>query len=276
MFRAACERFSARGAEIDPKEVPEYYRRHIGEIEGFFRLTSIEEIEYDEHLGHQLGERTMMRVGEAGAGLDAHLASPVQVTDRSSILHLSDLHFGADYGFLVQGQRAEIGDGRHTLTECIVADLERIGLRNDVAALIVTGDFITRGDWNDHARSAALSEFVSLRHELGLTPQLVVAVPGNHDIVRYPDNAEVDIRDLAVAGQTNLQHEREFRTFVDELIDRNWKESPTTFGKSRWTPSMFKSAYLTHARLPPPSGVSTGTWGPAGLTLFTPSPACLS
>jgi predicted phosphodiesterase len=225
MFRATCERFSARGAEIDPKEVPEYYRRHIGEIEGFFRLTNIEVTAYDGELADSLGERTMMRMGEAGAGFAAHLASPTQAPGRSSILHLSDLHFGADYGFLVQGQRAQIGDGRHTLTDCIVTDLDRIGLRNDIAALIVTGDFITRGDWNDHVRSAVLREFVYLRDKLGLTQQQVVAVPGNHDIVRYPDNAEVDIRDLAVAGQTNLQHEREFRTFVDELIDRNWKES---------------------------------------------------
>src|SRR3981081_3740431 len=56
MFRAASERFSARGAEVDPEEVPHYYRRHIGEIEGFFRLTRIKEIAYDEQLGDQLGE----------------------------------------------------------------------------------------------------------------------------------------------------------------------------------------------------------------------------
>src|SRR5436190_2185818 len=86
---------------------------------------------------------------------DPH-ASAAHAAGRSSILHLSDLHFGADYGFLAQGERAEIGDGRRTLTECIVADLERLGLTNDVAVLIVTGDFITRGDWNDRVRSAAL------------------------------------------------------------------------------------------------------------------------
>jgi 3',5'-cyclic AMP phosphodiesterase CpdA len=220
-----CERFSARGAEVDPEEVPEYYRRHIGEIEGFFRLTRIEAIAYDKDLADRLGERTMMRMGEPGAGPAEHLASAAQAAGRSSVLHLSDLHFGADYGFLTQGECAEIGDGRRTLTECIVADLGRIGLRNDIATLIVTGDFITRGDWNDRVRSAALREFDCLRDALSLTPQQIVAVPGNHDIVRYPDGAQIDIRELAVAGQTNLQHEREFRTFVDELIDRNWKES---------------------------------------------------
>ncbi len=224
MFRSACDRFSARGADVNPEGVPEYYRRHIGQIEGFFHLTHIEEIAYDEQLANRLGERTMMRLGEPGAGAAEHLASAAQAAGRSSILHISDLHFGADYGFLTQGERAEIGDGRHTLTECIVADLDRIGLRNDVAVLIVTGDFITKGDWNDQVRGAALREFNSLRDALGLTQQQIVAVPGNHDIVRYPDGAQIDIRELAVAGQSNLQHEREFRTFADELIDRNWKE----------------------------------------------------
>jgi predicted MPP superfamily phosphohydrolase len=225
MFRSTCELFSARGAEINPDEVPEYYRRHVGEIEGFFRLTRIEAIPYDEHLADRLGERTMMRMGEPGTGSAEHLASAVQAAGRSSVLHLSDLHFGADYGFLTQGEHAEVGDNRRTLTECVVADLERIGLKNDIAALIVTGDFITRGDWNDHVRSAALSEFNSLREALGLTKQQILALPGNHDIVRYKEGVTIDIRELAVAGQTTQQHEREFRTFVDELIDRYWRKS---------------------------------------------------
>jgi hypothetical protein len=89
----------------------------------------------------------------------------------------------------------------------------------------VTGDFITGGNWNDRVRRAALKEFEVLRNALGLTQQQIIAIPGNHDIVRYPDGADIDIRELAVAGQTNLQHEREFRTFADELVARNWKDS---------------------------------------------------
>ncbi len=222
MFRAACERFSARGVEVDPIEVPEYYRGHIGEIEGFFRLTGIEPVPYDEDLGGLLGKRTIMRVGEPSGA--SHLPSIAQALGRHSILHLSDLHFGADYGFLTQGQRADIGDGRRTLTDCVVGDLERIGLGKDVAAIIVTGDFITKGAWEDHVRRAALKEFDALRGALGLTQQQILAIPGNHDIVRYPEGVQVDIRELAVAGQTNQRHEREFRTFSHELIDRDWRE----------------------------------------------------
>jgi predicted MPP superfamily phosphohydrolase len=224
MFRAACECFSARGAEIDPLEVPEYYRGHR-EIEGFFRLTRIEPITYNEDLGTRLGERTLLRMDEPGGGPADHMAGIAHVPDRHSILHLSDLHFGADYGFIAQEERADIGDGRRTLTECVIADLTRIGLTNDIAALIVTGDFISRGNWKDSIRRAALKEFQTLRDALGLTKQQIIALPGNHDIVRYPEGAHVDIKELAVSGQTNLQHEREYRTFIEELIDRSWQES---------------------------------------------------
>lgn len=225
MFEAECERFSARGSEINPEEVPEYYRLLVGNIEGFFRITFIKEVEYDQALGQSLGERTMIWLGEPDPSDSQHLASATRVTKGSCILHLSDLHFGADYGFAAQGETLDIGDDRRTLTECIVADLERIGLQEEVAAIIVTGDFITEGDWRDRVRRAALSEFECLREKLGLTRQQIIAVPGNHDIIRYPGEEKVDIRELSVASQTNLRHEREFRTFADELIDRNWKES---------------------------------------------------
>jgi hypothetical protein len=39
-------------------------------------------------------------------------------------------------------------------------DLERIGLKNDIAALIVTGDFVSRGDWRDRVRQAALKNLM--------------------------------------------------------------------------------------------------------------------
>jgi 3',5'-cyclic AMP phosphodiesterase CpdA len=225
MYRAACERFTASGSDVNPEEVPEYYRRRIGEIEGFFRLTRIDSVPYDEDLGDRLGQRTFMREGDPSAGPADHLAEVAQATGRSSILHLSDLHFGADYGFLTQGKLAEIGDNRRTLTECVVNDLGRVGLKEDVAAVIVTGDFTTRGDWSDPVRRQVLGEFEALRHALDITQQQIIAVPGNHDIVRYPDGVQVDTRELAVAGQTNLQHETAFRTFVDELVDRDWRSS---------------------------------------------------
>jgi 3',5'-cyclic AMP phosphodiesterase CpdA len=225
MFLAECERFSARGIDVDPNKVPDYYRRYIGGIEGLFCLKSISQAEYDETLAKRLGERTLIHVKEQGPESAEHVSSTAKALDRSSVLHLSDLHFGADYGFLPQGERPEIGDGRRTLTECVVADLERVGLRNDVAAVIVTGDFITKGDWNDRVRGVALKEFEALRETLQLEKTQLIAVPGNHDIVRYPDGANINIAEIAVTNQYRQQNETSFRTFAEDLVGRRWNES---------------------------------------------------
>jgi hypothetical protein len=64
-----------------------------------------------------------------------------------------------------------------------------------------------------------------LRGVLGLQPEQIIAVPGNHDIVRYPKGSPADIAAIVLNNQTTYQHERDFRTFVDELIGRNWKDS---------------------------------------------------
>ena len=225
MFLAKSERFTANKDEVEHDLVPAYYREHMPEIAGFFLLTAIESVEYDPAVGDSFGERTLVGVGpDDQNATTAHVAEPAHAAGRSCVLHLSDLHFGADYGFLPQGEAPQIGDARRPLTECLIADLDRIGMRDKIAAVVVTGDFITRGDWNDAVRNVALREFEVMRGALHLEKDQLIAVPGNHDIVRYPDGDEVDIREFAVKGQTSVQHEREFRTFVDELVDRNWRE----------------------------------------------------
>jgi DNA repair exonuclease SbcCD nuclease subunit len=194
---------------------------------GFFLLTGIADHEYDDQLAERLGEDTLLWLSETGSKPNpyrSHLAAAADAGGRSCILHLSDLHFGSDYGFKAQGEQSNVGDTRQTLTESLIADLKRLGLKNDIAAIIVSGDFMSQGNWNDCARDAALEEFSVLRAELALGKNQIVAVPGNHDIVRYPKD-EVDVADIAVSRQVNKQHERQFRVFVDELGDRRWRES---------------------------------------------------
>ncbi len=137
---------------------------------------------------------------------------------RSCILHLSDLHFGVDYGFRRQGEDVNLGDPRRTLTDCIVADLNRLGLTDKIAAVIVTGDFMTQGKWDNDARQNALEEFGALRDRLSLKQEQVIAVAGNHDVVRYPDPAVINVKENVVERQANYQHEVMFRFFVNELV----------------------------------------------------------
>lgn len=223
-FICACMGFN-EPATADDSTVPQYYRDHLSETAGVFTMRSIDDVEYDVALGEAIADQTFLWIGTRADPALGHVATPARAPDRSCVLHLSDLHFGADYGFRLQGEDVEIGDRRRTLTDCLVADLDRIEMKNDIAAVIVTGDFMTHGVWTSTIREAALAEFEALRVRLGLDRDQVIVVPGNHDVIRYPPGADVDVRENAVARQANTDYELPFRTFVDELVGRNWKAS---------------------------------------------------
>jgi 3',5'-cyclic AMP phosphodiesterase CpdA len=226
MFLAESVRWSVGNVdEIDLGRVPEYYRTHAAQVFGWFLLRMIRQIQFDDSIAQRFGDKTLIRLDTSVDERSDKVAASASASNKSCLLHLSDLHFGADYAFIPQNEQPVVGDLRTTLTQSLGADLDRIGLRSDIAAVIVTGDFTTAGDWHDGTRKQLLQEFEALRAELGLKQEQIVAVPGNHDIVRYPPGAAVRIEDIAVDNQTTYQHEREFRTFVDELIGRSWKES---------------------------------------------------
>lgn len=157
--------------------------------------------------------------------LPDRVTSVTYATGRSSILHLSDLHFGPDYDFLVQGETPAIGNTKRTLTQCIMDDLTRIGAQNDVAAILVTGDFTTRGDWSHKTRGQILAEFASLTAALGLDQNQIIAVPGNHDIVRAADASQLDPAKLSVSNQAAYEHELHYRVFCEELMGRRFRET---------------------------------------------------
>lgn len=211
---------------IDLERVPQYCRKELVNVAGLLLLTSIVDAEYDPELGQRLGERTLLWTRKQDTDSQfRHEANDTNAYGRSCIVHLSDLHFGSDYGFRLQREELPLGDARMTFTESLVADLTRLGVKDDIAAIVVSGDFMSNGDWNDNARRAALNEFEKLRAELGLRKDQIVPVPGNHDIVRYRDDQNVNVMEIVVRNQTNYQHEREFRTFVEELIDRSWQDT---------------------------------------------------
>lgn len=211
---------------VDTERVPSYYKKQASRVHGWFRLTEICDVLFQEEIANRFGDLTFIDLStNANVYGEQKVAASAEAPGKSSVLHLSDLHFGKDYGFITQDSRPPIGDSKVTLTECLVNDLTRIKLRDDIAAVVVTGDFTTEGDWSDTTRKIMLKEFGALRKALGLSAQQIIVVPGNHDVVRYSSSSQVDVIELTVEAQTTYQHEREFRTFVDELIGRSWRES---------------------------------------------------
>jgi 3',5'-cyclic AMP phosphodiesterase CpdA len=227
-FRARCVGFATDPGAIDLDRVPEYYRDYVGQIAGFFRLTAIEPRDYDHKIGEIVGERTLLWLDrEVPEDRSPHVAAEAKAPGKSCILHISDLHFGADYGFRVQDSAVKFGSQVKTLTECLVADLTRLGLLDQIAVVVVTGDFITRGCWDNDVRKAALKEFRMLRAALGLKQEQIVPIPGNHDIVRYPPGL-VDVAQIiewAVKAQADTEHESDYRNFANQLCGRDWEES---------------------------------------------------
>lgn len=223
-FLCRCVAFE-EPSSTDPEAVPDYYRRHLDMTAGVFTLRTIDDIDFDAAMGQAIGDQTFLWIGSQADPSLGHLAVPAQAHGRSCVLHISDLHFGSDYGFQIQGEKLAIGDPRKTLTDCITADLDRLGLTNDVAAVIITGDFMTHGKFDAETRKVALEEFSALRAALSLEQDQIIPVPGNHDVVRYPDGTNVDLREHAVELQTNYDHETAFRTFADELVGRSWRAS---------------------------------------------------
>jgi predicted phosphodiesterase len=223
-FLCRCVEF-AKPSEAYAGTVPGYYREHIELTAGVFTLLTLDDVAFDPALGDLIGDQTFLWIGSHTDTALGHMATPAQAPGRSCVLHLSDLHFGSDYGFRRQGEDVDLGDPRKTLTDCIVSDLERLGLSDDIAAIIVTGDFMTHGKFDEEHKKAALAEFEVLRARLGLDREQIIPVPGNHDVVRYPDGTRINVRENAIGMQTRYEHETAFRTFVDELVGRDWKAS---------------------------------------------------
>jgi len=232
MWSATCSRWTIDPHDVDLDLLPAYYRSAVDRVAAFFLITELSPTAFDKELSDDLilGEKTFLDLGDpedrrnAKATADGHLSAPIDAKSRSSVLHLSDLHFGKDYGFRTSTEIVSIGDQRRTLTECLVRDLERIGMHNDIGAVVVTGDFISGGDWDDGVREAIFREFESLRSALGIGCESIVAAPGNHDIVRYRDGQALGVADQSVQRQTNQRHEREYRTFVNQLVGRDWQK----------------------------------------------------
>ena len=185
----------------DEVRIPLYHRGAANQVSAWFLLGEIRDTQYREDLGRRLGETTLLVLDTAEQSQEAvgPTTDLVSASDREVMLHLSDLHFGADYAFLPPGTQPSIGDHRQSLTKCVVEDLKRIGMINSVGAILITGDFTTRGDWSDSTQRQILEELSSLAEALGITRKHIVAVPGNHDVVRYPEGTSIDLKQVTVA-----------------------------------------------------------------------------
>ncbi len=114
------------------------------------------------------------------------------------ILHLSDIHFGDDFGF-----PAIAAPGKRPLLD-IITDFVKHDLRKEIGLLVVSGDISSRGDGNI-LLSQGLPFLKQLCSNLGIGKECVIIIPGNHDIP------------LESANFRDYNHETTFRIFLEQF-----------------------------------------------------------
>lgn len=269
MFRAiSIAQQIGGGAEPDLGLVPSYYRDKAHDVFGWFLLASLEQIDYDDGIGKRFGDGTLVNLSDKQAEPTPAVVEDNSRSRKSSVLHLSDLHFGAHYGFLVQNSKPEVGDARGTLTDCILADLARIGLDGDISAILVTGDFTSNGDWSDKLVGDVVNELHALQKALGVDATHIIALPGNHDVQRYPEGAQINIAEISVNNQISYQHENQYRLFIDKLTNRSWREPLDYIQRVKLADADVIIAVLNSCRILATKWTEYGYVGPSGLDII--------
>lgn len=129
------------------------------------------------------------------------------------LMHISDLHFGSDHGFFVQGGTPEPGIIEKDLAQVLIDDLKSEG-EAPFDGLIISGDLMTHARWVDDLGDAllVLSKLVG---ELGLRKDQVYIIPGNHDYEWYKKSKGKFERVMLKADQkANFSHEVHYRNFL--------------------------------------------------------------
>ena len=211
LFDRSTDRyFIARAAEFIRDEehrgaperdrAPAYYATS-NTVEAWVKLFSIEATNmstFVELFGKvPTGEHTLFPVSFGAVPLQRITRDYVPVAS-DFVVHLSDLHFGTDYGFPA---------GRQPGAETLIARLQQ-DLRNlcsgTIGLVVVSGDLTTKADANALAIEA-LDFLNALHSELRVPKEAILVVPGNHDFR------------LAEYRPTDFSHERPFNLMLREF-----------------------------------------------------------
>jgi predicted MPP superfamily phosphohydrolase len=101
------------------------------------------------------------------------------MTDKVNILHLSDIHFGAEPNLKVNSTSIA---QRENALKGLIELLRRLDLEWQPNIVVISGDIGWKGAKDDYQRAKMWLE--TLLRVLGLTPKELVVCAGNHDLDR--------------------------------------------------------------------------------------------
>lgn len=184
-YRAECENVVIdRGRPTSTPEreyTPAYYNERP--FPAWFALRSFEQVseqEWEREFGRvPFGDDTLFVAQKPRPLVESEVMEAEVPDGHEGVLHISDLHFGADHGFVVAPGRVT---GGVSLLERILSQVQPLP-----AAVVVSGDLTTKGDPNGLLSARLFIQ--ELAQRLEIPREAVVVAPGNHDILI--DNPEV-------------------------------------------------------------------------------------
>lgn len=145
--------------------------------------------------------------------------------DEITILHLSDLHFGIENDFTVDGVRRQFRQ-KGLLKKLI----NTLGNDADVPpdwkpdVIVISGDIAWRGDSKEY--KIYKQEFLApLKEVLGLSDDRIITCPGNHDLIRssaegferpYIGQMQLQVKPIT-RESISSKRKKHFKNYVNEL-----------------------------------------------------------
>jgi len=175
-------------------------------LPAWFEFGSLEPVskeDFTEEFGRVPGgDPTLLPVWEgaereeiAESGSEFFHPAPI-AAPGNAVLHISDLHFGDDYGFPLVD--ATVPAHKRSLETIIVESLKEESI--DIGVVVLSGDITTKGKSDGYVHAAPFLE--RLLSRLQLTRNHLVMVPGNHDI--YIEDTPHPTRDHEEAAPYRL------------------------------------------------------------------------
>jgi len=192
----------------EPENTPAYYRAK--QVPAWFRIVEFHELTPSTFTKRfslpPIGIRTFfVTTKEEIEELREEVAprSEIPQLKGSTILHISDLHFGDHHGFPISNEI-----GRRPVLDIILNDIASLCSDEDQVGFVVVSGDITSGADANMLFYPALPIFQELVRRLSISKEHVVFVPGNHDLP-LNDYSHID-----------YHHEFAFRAFLEKFYGK--------------------------------------------------------
>ena len=245
LFKCQCSKIVTTPlSQRELEKVPDYYRSQHLRVSAWFKFTEIRDCSKDYKNLTNIDQRTIysLRRGkkpwtiaplfETENLLFSSSSTSLEQIHAPTIIHVSDLHFGADHAFSRPSKAPGTGEAMH-LSTAIAEDVKKLRKSRDLDSppiICITGDLTTKGDWSNNTTQDATTGISALVSRLGAKATNLVLIPGNHDMERYQgDDPEFSDPSTFANPTVDYRHERSFRIFRRKATEEDSLQNLSMF-----------------------------------------------